>query len=214
MARGMNKRLVFYKKLLEKLHGTHGPGTREFYSAWSGLHDEDSSHYLGAPGGAMPKALEYFGLDVSQPWDWMVLLSVLSEVLFGELPRGRKEGAGKFWDHRAYLALADLYYEIGIEVEADDELGPLAKRKFTNTKIAELISRTPEFDQYRNSPGELRKRLPEALRQYEKWLDDIRDDAVATASDPEPAPEPEDGEIEGILREIHEHWPLKLRPIK
>jgi hypothetical protein len=168
--------LIFYERLLERIAKTHKPGSPEFYRAWMRLFDEDGTRYDGTPGGAYRRALEHFGLDVSRPGDWHILDHILAEIVFGELPRGRKKGSGEFWNRRAYVTLASLYYEIGYDVEVDEELGPLVSpKKFTNTKIAELISKRPEFSQYKSSPGEIRKRLPEALRVYGEWVESIRE---------------------------------------
>jgi hypothetical protein len=180
VAKGIQNRLIFYKKLLEKITKIHKPGSPEFYRAFMRLFDEDGLHD-GIPGGAHHRALEYFGLDVSlRPEDRLILNHILCEIVFGELPRGRKRGSGEFWNRRAYMALADLYYEFAYDVDVDEEMGPLTKRnKLTHAEIAELISKTPEFNQYRNSHLEIRKRIPEALRHHAAWAEDIRDEAEA-----------------------------------
>jgi hypothetical protein len=152
--------MIFYKKMLQTIGKKHPPGSLEFYKAYMSLQDRDDSgaRQDGMSDGAMNRALKHFGLDGSQPNDLQILLGVLCEINFGELPRGRKKG-GKFWTPGAYLVLADLYYE-------------RASSGLSDTNIAQLISKLPEFSQYRNSPDEIRKRIPEARRQHEKWLDD------------------------------------------
>jgi predicted DNA-binding transcriptional regulator AlpA len=97
VAKGIQNRLIFYKKLLEKITKIHKPGSPEFYRAFMRLFDEDGLHD-GIPGGAHHRALEYFGLDVSlRPEDRLILNHILCEIVFGELPRGRKRGSGESW---------------------------------------------------------------------------------------------------------------------
>jgi hypothetical protein len=173
--------MSFYKKMLEAIGKKHHPGSPEFYGEFIRLHERNDA---GArqdviPDGAMNKALQYFGLDVSQPKDWYLLLGLLCEVTFGELPRGRKKGAA-FWTRGAYLVLAELYTELAYDLNVDRNLRPLSKRnKLSDTEIARRISVSPEFSQYRNSPDEIRKRIPQARRQYEvreaEWRAEISD---------------------------------------
>jgi hypothetical protein len=176
MGDGVGRRMAFYKKMLEAISKKYPPGSPEFYSEFVRLQDRDDAgaRQDGIPAGAMNRALQYFGLDVSQPADWAMLLNVLCEVVFGELPRGRKKGA-TFWTRGAYLVLAELYFEKAYDLNVDRSLGPLFKRnKLTDSEVAELISVTPEFSQYRNSPDEIRKRIPEARRQHEAYEDAVR----------------------------------------
>jgi hypothetical protein len=131
-----------------------------------------------------PRSLEraaiFFELDHSHPQDRSVLIHILAEILFGTRKRGKKTG-DKVWTDNRFLMLAFKYRE----------------RKSSNpncndTEIAELISKEPEFNEYRNNPELIRQRLSRARREYDVWWEYTMDEAEAdsrrdSASDTDPA---------------------------
>ena len=76
-------------------------------------------------------AREYFAIDNDD-----LLMAMMAEVLFGRHKRGRSKGTVT-WTSRKYMELGEAYAEI----HAKDP-------KLSDTKIAELLSRTGAYKSY------------------------------------------------------------------
>jgi hypothetical protein len=120
---------------------------------------------------SLQRAAEFFGLNPTLESDLCLLALLLAEELFDKRRRGRKSG-NKAWDARRFLELAHLYEEFKREwPRASDE------------EVAEVISREPEFKEYRSNPDLIRKRLPEAKRRLMAWWEEYEPDMAGPDDD-------------------------------
>jgi hypothetical protein len=101
---------------------------------------------------ALKRAKDFFGTD-----SMLALATAMAEVLFPGEGRGRKRGS-KTWDDNKHLQLAFAYFELKSE-----------HPRLKDVKIAEIISRDPNFKEYHNNHELLRQRLGKAKRQYGLW---------------------------------------------
>jgi hypothetical protein len=162
--------LNFRRRLLHRVWRrqgrVYGPGPFGLPS------DEYIRRTLHCDPDSLKRAAEFFGLhpyglDPTVESDVFLLALLLAEELFGKRRRGRKPG-NKAWDERRLLELAHLYEELKRE-------WPRA----SDTEIAEVISREPEFKEYRSNPDLIRKRLPEAKRRLMAWWEENGPDMLA-----------------------------------
>ena len=147
--------LNFRRRLLQRIwrHSrTYGPGPGGLPS------DKYIRRTLHCDPTSLKRAAEFFGLNPTVESDVCLLALLLAEELFGKRRRGPKSGNNQAWDAERFLELARLYEELKRE-------WPRA----SDTGIAEMISGTPEFYEYRSNPDLIRKRLPEAKRRLMAW---------------------------------------------
>jgi hypothetical protein len=106
---------------------------------------------------ALKRAKAYFGVNADH-----IVAMAMAEVLFGAPGRGRKKGS-QSWDDKHLIRLGRAYY--------------IVKRKhpdLTDTKIAQIISLSPDYKEYRGNSEPLRQRLRKAKRVYDSWEDHER----------------------------------------
>jgi hypothetical protein len=113
---------------------------------------------------ALRRAKEYFRTDNESS-----LAYAMAEILFGAPGRGRKKG--KILDDNWHLQLGFAYFEVRYE-----------HPRLSDVKIAEIISKNPQFKEYRSNPELLRQRLGEAKRQYSLWEEWKREEAESDSS--------------------------------
>ena len=141
--------------------------------------DEYIRHTLHCDPTSLKRAAEFFRLnegyrlDPTREADVFLLALLLAEELFGKRRRGRKPG-NMAWDEKRFLELGFLYKEL--------------KRDCPHTsdsELAEIIAADPAFNEYRNNPELIRQRLPQAKREWEKWVRDYEPDWFANREDDE-----------------------------
>jgi hypothetical protein len=166
-ASGLNFRRQLLHRVWRRQGRTYGPGP-------GGLPDDEYiRRTLHCDPTSLKRAAEFFRLnegyrlDPTLESDVFLLALLLAEELFGKRRRGPKSGNQK-WDAERFLELAHLYEEFKGE-------WPRA----TDTEIAEVISREPEFNEYSSDPESIRKRLPEAKRRLMAWWEENGPDVLA-----------------------------------
>jgi hypothetical protein len=115
---------------------------------------------------ALRRAEEFFGSK-----DKLGVATAMAEVLFPDPGRGRKRGA-KTWDSEKHLQLGFAYYEVKEE-----------RPHLSDAKIAEIISKRPEFNGYSKNHELLRQRLGEAKRQWALCMRDQMAEYLASRDD-------------------------------
>jgi len=160
--------LNFRRRLLQKALRRG----REYGSGPGGL---PSDEYIGGTlycdPTSLQRAAEFFGLNPTLESDLCLLALLLAEELFGKRRRGPKSG-NQAWDAKRFLELARLYEEFKREWP-----------RVSDTEIAEVISRAPEFKEYRSNPDLIRKRLPEAKRRLMAWWEEYEPDIADYLAD-------------------------------
>jgi hypothetical protein len=96
--------------------------------------------------------------------------------------RGRKKGP-IFWTRRRYILLAEMFNELAYDFvdDGNHNIESMFKRnKLSVVEIARRIAEEPAFSEYRQGNGrdQLRKRIYEACRQLDAWLDEQLEEAM------------------------------------
>jgi hypothetical protein len=110
-------------------------------------------HHLKQFCGCEPESFEaaakFLGLDHTSTPDCAVLASILAEVVFGSSPkRGAKRGRATEWNGPTLILLGRRYREL-----------KTAHPKYSDSKIARIISEGRDFKSYRKNPNAIRKKL-------------------------------------------------------
>jgi hypothetical protein len=107
----------------------------------------------------LSRAARFFGLDQENPTHRMVLLYILAEVVFYEVPKGRPRGTTK-WDKNRLLELA---------AHAD----VLRKRtgRVSDKDAAKELKNVFDDEYRHDSPETIRQRLPDASRVRGEFLE-------------------------------------------
>jgi hypothetical protein len=140
----LQKRLEFYRAAL----GSYVPGKPRFKST------VDSSYLtnvLKVDPLSLEKSAQFFGLDHTHPPDLSVLTHVLAEIVIGTRRRGKRKGYYKIWTEERFLELASKYHELKAQ-------NPTC----LDNELADLISHTGAFWEYRDNSEPIRQRLPKA----------------------------------------------------
>jgi hypothetical protein len=129
----------FSEKAARELQGTTPEGVRLHFL----------QHFCGCDPKSLESAARFFGLNHTSTPDCAVLASLLAEVLFGSAPkRGAKRGRAAAWDGPTLIRLGRRYRELKV-----------AHPKYSDSKIAEIISGERDFKNYRKDPNAIRKKL-------------------------------------------------------
>jgi hypothetical protein len=100
------------------------------------------------------KALDAFGLDPANPWNWRLLLFYFADAHFGMCETDRKR-----WDW-SESQLIDLRQRIQSEEWA-------AGAKLNDSEAARRLRAKPEYGYQRITEGALRKKIGEARRRWD-----------------------------------------------
>jgi hypothetical protein len=136
-----NKRLEYYKKFLTDLDTISDP--------------EYLKRFPGYDPASLEKAATFFGLDRANPSDLLMLTHVLADFVFGKRRAGRQKCHETTWDKHKKWKLIETYNELRSR-----------HPDCSDTKIAKLISETPEFRAYKGDRGRtmIRRKLNEVMK--------------------------------------------------
>jgi hypothetical protein len=126
---------------------------------------------------SLEKAAQYFGLDHTRTTDLQLLAHIMAEELFGQRAKGKPAGKKDFWTDARFSDLGARRYEL-----------KKGDKRLTEREIAEIISKEEPFRAYKNNPEQIRQRLPEARKRYNKALSDAQWDEIREHVDIDPNP--------------------------
>jgi hypothetical protein len=123
--------------------------------------NNDFTKFLGCNPTSLEDAAQFFGLDHTRESHREILLLLLAQAVFGKKTRGPKRGGKTLtWSHGRKFILGYLSGELSHQ-----------NPNWSNEKIAAVIcEKIGEFKAYRRDPRAVRKQLPAARREFERFL--------------------------------------------